>query len=134
MAQLSIPDQYRHGFAELLKLNDDQVRELISAFKEVQPVRSLRSLYASVMSNVESIEHSELDEIVDTIVSLFALRDNLGEPTPEFVGIITRILDHSEFDNLAFSDDKSRESFEAVLTEILEIDSLEKAANGSLLK
>jgi hypothetical protein len=130
MARLSIPQEYHAGFAGLRNLDSSRAQELVSALREVQPVRKRSALYAHVAANVESIGRSELDEIMDTLVSLFTLRDDLGIDTPEFVSTVSEAMDQSGFDGVSFPDQESRESFEAVLAQILEIDSLGLAAKA----
>lgn len=130
MARLTIPEEYRPGFAVLLNLEKSQVEELVSALKEQQPTSSRISLRANVASNVGHIERSELNSVVDTLVSLFALRDSLNLSTPEFVGAISDAIEQSGTDELTFLELEMRESFEATLTQLLEIDSLEVTAKA----
>jgi hypothetical protein len=131
MAELTIPKEYRRGFAELLSLvKKDRAQELVAALEEVRPIRNRAALRATVASKVGGIGRRELNELVNTLISLFAVRDNLSVPTPEFVGTISDAMGRIESDDLAFPDRESRESFEAVLAQILEIDSLEIAAKA----
>lgn len=131
MVELTIPREYRRGFAELLGLvREGRAQELVAALEEVQPVRSRAALRLDLASKLDSIGPSELSEIVDTLISLFAVRDNLGLTTPELVEAISGVMDQSESDDLAFPNSEIRESFDAVLTEILEIDPLEVAAKA----
>jgi hypothetical protein len=73
---------------------------------------------------VKSIERSELDEIMDALISLFGLREELGISTPKLVGDISDAIDQSEFVGLPFPNQESREAFEALLTQILHIEFL----------
>lgn len=130
MVRVSIPEDYRLGFAILRGLEDDQVQELVLAIEEERPTRRRAGLYSRVASKVESIERSELDAMMDTLLSLFALRDELRLPTPEFIRTVSEAMEDSAFDELAFPDGESRESFEATLIEFLEIDNLEITAKA----
>jgi hypothetical protein len=130
MARLTIPEELRQGFAALLDLEAPQVEELASALGALRPTNSRISLRANVASDVKSIEGPELNAVVDTLISLFSLRDSLGMATPEFTGTIADAVERSEPDQLAFPDAKARQTFEAVLAQLLEIESLEVAAKA----
>lgn len=130
MAQITIPIEYQPGFSELLELEEDQARELVSALKEIRATRNRRGLRRSVTSEVDSIERPKLDEIMDMLISLFGLRESLDVSTSEFVSIILEAMEESELEGIGFPEAKSRESFETLLAEILEIESLEISAKA----
>jgi hypothetical protein len=130
MAQLSIPDEYRVGFKALRNLKGDQAQQLSKALREVPPVRSRRGLRASVASRVGGVERSELNEVLDALISLLALRDNLGMSISELVGAIADAMDESEFGDLGFPDGESRQAFEGLLTDALTVESFGLAAKA----
>lgn len=130
MVQLSIPSEYRRGFAALLTLREDQVQELASVLEEGQALRSRGELQLEMAAKVESIERDDLEEVIDTLISLFSLRDNMSLPTPFFVDILSDAMNESQDETLALSDEVSRESFNAKLTRFLEIGYLEVAAKA----
>lgn len=130
MAQITIPVEYQPGFSELLALEKDQAHELVSALKEIRATRNRRGLRRSVKSKVENIEHAELDEIIDMLISLFGLRESLDVDTPEFVSIISEAIQDSDLAGIGFLDEESRESFETLLAEILEVESFEISAKA----
>lgn len=128
--QLSIPEEFRPGFAELRGLEEDQVVELVSVLNEVEPVRRRASLYTKVASETETIERPELDEILDTLISLSALRDDMSMSTSEFVRTISDVMDESGFEDLSFTEEDDRNFFEATLTQLLEIEPFEVASKA----
>ncbi len=130
MAELVIPPEYEGGFVEIRGLDEGQAKELVSALNEVRPTRRRVALYSRVASKVGNIERPVLEEIMDTLLSLFGLRDELGTPTPEFVGTIADAMDESGFEGLPFPDRESRDSFETLLTQILEIETFGVAAKA----
>lgn len=130
MVALTIPPQYLRGYAVLRGLEEDQTEELVSALKEVQPTRNRVGLHSRVASKAKSIGRSELDKAMDVLLSLFSLRDDLDMSTLELVGAISEAVDQSELEGLPFSSQESRESFEAMLIQILEIESLGVAAKA----
>lgn len=131
MADLRIPEEYRPGFSTLRGLGEGQARQLISALEGVEPVRRRASFYAKVASEAGGvIERESLYDILDTLISLFGLRDNMSVSTPEFVRGVADAMDGSEFEDLAFADDGERDAFEAKLTRLLETEPLEVAAKA----
>lgn len=130
MAQLNIPKEHHRGFAELRSLTEDQARELTSALEETQPTRSRASLYASAASSMESLDRSQLEAVIDTLISLFSLRDSLNVSIPEFVDTVAAMLADSDVDELEFSDSEDREIFTAILSQLLEIERLEITAKA----
>lgn len=130
MEQLTIPEEYRSGFAGLRALGKDQADELISALHNVQPVRRRASLYARVASEAKSVERSQLDEMLDVLISLFALQDDMSMSTAEFVRTISDAMDRSGVEDLTFTEKVERSSFETVLTQLLEIEAFEVTAKA----
>lgn len=130
MVKITIPEEYRVGFFELLRLNEDQARELVAALKEARPTRNRGALREGVVSKVETIDRPDLTEILDTLVSLFGLQDSLDLATPEFVNTVSEAMERSELEGLAFAGEENRESFEALLAEILEVDNLAVTAKA----
>lgn len=125
MVKITIPEEYQLGFFELLRLDEGQARGLLSALKEVRPTRNRMGLRESVASKVgATIDRPDLTEILDTLVSLFGLQDSLDLATPEFVNTVSEAMERSELESLAFASEENRESFEALLAEILEVDNL----------
>lgn len=114
----------------MLNLKAPQVEELVTAFAAQQPTNRRLRLRANVASEVGSIEDSELGAVVDTLISLFGVRDGLNMATPEFVGTVADAVERSEADELAFPDAKARRTFEAALTRLLDIQPLEVAAKA----
>ena len=130
MARITIPNEYQFGFTVLRELEENQVEELVAALESERPTRLRSGFYSRVKSNVQSVEGPELDALLDALLSLFTLRDDLGLSTEELVGTVADAMEASEFDELAFPDAESRESFEAILTEFFEIDSFEVTAKA----
>lgn len=130
MAQITIPMEYQLGFSELLELEEDQARELVSALKEIRATRNRGGLRRSVASRVDNIERPELDEIMDVLISLSGLRNSLETSALEFVSIVSEAMDESDLEGLDFPDEKSRESFESLLAEVLEIENFEISAKA----
>lgn len=108
------------------------MQDLVSALEGQPPTPNRSDLYDRVASQVgrETIGPSELKAMLDALISLFALRDGMEMNTPEFVGAIADAMEQSGIDSLEFFEVEHRETFEARLTQFLEIDSLEVAAKA----
>ncbi len=130
VAAIRIPEEYRLGFAKLRVLGESQAHELVSALERVQPVRRRASLYARVASEAKGIGRTELDDILDALISLFGLRDDMSVTTAEFVRTVADAMEESGAEDLAFDEDGGRDFFEATLTKLLETEPLEVAAKA----
>lgn len=124
MPEIRIPDEYRRGFAEIRQLTEQQAEELISALEAEPPTLEREKLRSAVASNVSSLARSDIDRIIDTLVSLYALKGSMNLETLEFVDTVRRAMDESGREELEFDEDKERELFKDHLTQLLKVDSL----------
>lgn len=131
MADLTIPEQYERGFIEIRGLEEDQVRELVSALKDEPPMLNRADLQQRVGQKVSPDLSSNLDEIMETLISLYALRDSMGLALPDFVEAVTGMVDESGTEELEFAREEERERFEATLVQLLGLDSLSIAARAA---
>lgn len=131
MAELVIPPEYEGGFVEMRELDEGQVGELVSALEDEPPTLSRSRLRLRVASKVSTITRSDLDQVMETLVSLYALRDSMGLATPDFVNAICDAMDESDIVELWFEDDEDREQFKARLTQLLGVDSLDVSARAT---
>jgi hypothetical protein len=130
MADLAIPEQYERGFIEIRGLEEDQVRELVSALKDEPPMIGRADLQQRVGQKVGPDLSSNLDTIMETLISLYALRDSMGLALPDFAEVVVGMMDESYIEELDFEREEERKSFKARLVELLEVDSLDVAARA----
>lgn len=131
MAELSIPEEYERGFLAIRGLEEDQVRELVSVL-ENEPTTLKRVELQRRIEGKTTIRPSDLDSIMETLISLYALRDSTEDlPLPDFVEVVSEMVDESHVEELKFTDEEDRERFKTKLVQLLGIDSLDIAARAA---
>lgn len=132
MAEIRIPEEYERGFVEIRALDETQIAEFLSALADESPTLNREDLQSRVASKVEgSIARGDLDRIMETLSSLYGLRDSMGIQTvSEFADIVCEAMDLSDVEELWFEDEKERESFRERLIRLLNVDSLDVAARA----
>jgi hypothetical protein len=131
MTDLAIPEEYEHGFIEMLQLSEDQAREIVSALKDAPPMRNYTDLQGRVEERVSPDLRSRLGPILETLASLYGLRDGLGLDMSDFVEAASEMVDESFVEGLEFTDEAHRERFKANLAELLGVDSLAIAVRAT---
>lgn len=131
MAEIRIPEEYERGFLEIRELSEGQIEELITVLDNTPPVLNSENLQSRVVSVTESIDSEDLEPIVETLVSLYALRDAMNLEVPEFADIICDAVDASGVGGLEFANDEERAFFEARLIRLLGVNSLDVAARAA---
>ncbi len=130
MAELTFPEEYKDGFVAIRGLEEDQVRELVAAFKD-EPATLNRAEVQKRLQAKTSIPPGDLASILEALISLYALRDSVDEELPVFVEVISGMINQSSIEELAFASEKEREHFEAKLFQLLSIGSLDIAARAT---
>ena len=132
MASLVIPEEHYAGFAAIRDLPHEVLERFISVLEE-QPARLDREeLRSTVTSGVESEVRGEVESMMDTLASLYVLRDELDLSTEEFVDELVETMDESEAAPLELSSEQRRE-FRERLPRLLNVESLDVAARASNL-
>ncbi len=125
MAGLRIPQEYQRSFAEIRGLDEEQVQEFVSALESESPTVNRADLHTRVASNVDTIARSDLDRLLDTLVSLYALREGMGLGIPDFAEAVCEAMDESGAEELRLDDEVERDLFKARLVQLLGINSLD---------
>lgn len=131
MAELRIPPEYQRGFVVMRHLDEEQVQKLISALEGESPTVNRAALRSRVMSNVGTIARGDLDLVMDTLVSLYTIRESLEMQQPDFADAVCEAMDESGVEELGFEDDEDRELFKARLLRLLGVDPLDMSAKAS---
>lgn len=131
MADLRIPKEYQRGFAELRELDDGQVQELVLALEGETPTVSRETLRSRTASKTDTIARSDLDRVMDTLVSLYTLRDGMELDAPSFADAVCEAMDESAVEELEFDDDEDRDAFKRRLIRLLEVRSLDVSAKAN---
>jgi hypothetical protein len=132
MASLTIPEEYHAGFAAIRGLSPGSVDELISVLEEL-PARFDRvELRSRARSGVKSIPHDVLDAVMDTLLTLYVLRDDENLPMEDFSSEVAEAMDESGIESLTLAGEE-RVAFKQRLARLLSVDSLEVAARATNL-
>ena len=131
MVEFAIPEQYERGFVEILRLDENQAHGLVSALEDAPPTRNLTDLQRVTEEKMDQALPSDLNEIMETLSSLYGLRDNTGLDLPEFTEVISEMVEESHAEGLEFTNEKDRERFKATMAQLLGVDSLAIAARAS---
>ena len=131
MAELRIPEEYERGFVAIRALNEEQVQDLVLAFEGEPPTLSRADLRARIGSRVNTVTRGDLDRVVETLVSLYALRDSMVLETSDFADVICEAMDESGVEELEFDDDEDRGLFKTRLVQLLGMNSLDISAKAN---
>ena len=128
---LRIPEEYQDGFVVIRDLKEQQVQELVSALEDEVPTLNRADLRLRIGEKVTTIPPRELDEVIETLLSLYALRDDMGLPIPDFAEVICETMEESDVEVLEFSGEADRNYFKANLVRLLGAESLDIAARAT---
>jgi hypothetical protein len=83
LAPLKIPERYKPGISILASISDATFEEIVTGLKQIpSPAKDHKELAAWVAAEAKSISPSELEQVVDTLTSLYRLRSK-NEVSPE---------------------------------------------------
>lgn len=123
MAELKIPKENEKGLKALVTLDDESVRELVSALGQVSPVLYSPELSSKVASKIDAISRNDLDNVLDVLLPLYLLRERHSVSTTEIVEDVLRAMDRSDNEELKLSGAR-REHFKERLIELLDVESV----------
>lgn len=123
MTSLRIPRERERGLANILKLSDESICELISALKEVKPTSNLKKQSQSVASKVHTIPSDEVDNIISTLISLYSASEYLDSDLSEIVENVCKAIEQSKFEQFKFSGEE-RNVFKERLLKLLNVESV----------
>jgi hypothetical protein len=133
MTQLSIPQEAQRGFIVIRQLEEDQVQELVAALSAEEPTLYRSELRRRVGKKTASISSTDLGEILRTLVSVYALRDDLDQPMSDVVRALCDAMEETDVEALHFSDEADRNHFATRLSNLLGAASLEVTAKSTEL-
>jgi uncharacterized protein (DUF1778 family) len=123
MASLTIPSYYRSGLAEIIKLNDESFRELLSTLENMAPALYEKTLSDKLKASVNNIPEAEVDKIAQAIFGMSLGRVGAEVSTSQFVDDVIQSIETNNYEGLSLSND-NRDSFKQRLTSLLEANSL----------
>ena len=104
MPQLTIPEQYVVGLAQIVSLNDEVIDELASALAKSPTSLDIRAATSLVSSRVPAVSNKDLRHILTALLSLYSVRAFSEVGTDDFVDDITRAMKRSKRPELALDD------------------------------
>jgi hypothetical protein len=125
MVALRIPRGYESQFKTFTRilLNDESAQELLRALGEEISVTDTPQLPSRVAEKVGTISPSDVEEVMQILISLYLLRSRHDSPIPEFAEDISRAMDESEVEEVRLSGEE-RNRFKSRLIELLDLESL----------
>jgi hypothetical protein len=130
MAGLRIPPEYVRGFLEIRELDEAEEQELLAALESEPPTFNRPELQARLLSTLPDTDPDHLERIMETMTTLYALRDNTGLSTPDFAEAVCDAMNASSAEELVL-DDEERGFFTERLIRLLSVDTLEVAARAA---
>lgn len=129
MVELRIPREDEAGLRKLAALDNDSMRELVSALGKVSPVLSRAELAPKIASQVDTIPRSDIDDIVEVLLPLYLLQERHNRSSSEIAEDICRAMDRSDNEELQFSSDE-RQRFKNRLIELFGIEAVRVGAKA----
>lgn len=118
MMSFTIPKQYQEGLAQLLTLSGEEIESLRQALKDVPGALKATTLKSKLASE-SSIPLEKIDEIINTLLSLYSLRSYLDLSIPEFLEQLTQAMEQSGNDKLQLPS-QNHDLFKAHLMSLLD--------------
>lgn len=123
MAALEIPEEYRSGIAKLLALDDGSAEALISALNHAPPTISTFELSSILAPKVTRVSREEIEDITDSLVSLYLTNQHHPDLEDELVEDICDAMNESGVEELKIPEDK-RDHFKKLLTALLKAEAI----------
>lgn len=92
MGELTIPVRYRAGLAKLGSLNDESFGKLREALEKCPPMASATQISSQVGSAASGVSADDIEKIVKSVCSLYAIRINYEIPPLRVASDVARSL------------------------------------------
>jgi len=132
MPQLTIPDEYVAGFAQLVALPDETLNELTLALAGSPPSMDVKKTTSVISTKIPSLSDSDLRNILTTLLSLYSLRAFSETEVDDFVNDIVRAMKRSKRPELALGEAYGK--FRDRLKRLLSFSSLLTASKAVFLQ
>jgi len=130
MARIQIPAHYERGLIKLRRLGEKSLQELLTALADTPPMFEARALSGELAPRISSIPEADLDEIVETLISLYRAQAYLDLSTSELAEYVCEAMSQSENQDLKL-DGEECDIFQERLTKLFAIESLTYPAKVS---
>ena len=122
MAVLSIPEEHRAGLAMIASLSEAEAVGLISALAAAPAIRPPHKLVSRIETQAK-IPRTDLKQIIDTLLALYAVRSNNEIPSATFTQDVCDAMRIKDENSLAL-DDPTCEILQRRLSVLMSLDSL----------
>lgn len=96
MAALNLPEELKPGVVRMLEVSDEAISELASQLEKAPFAFSSEDLSEAITPQIKGISPSDLDEMLESLVFLYAVRDSAEVPLADFVDDVTEGLEQEE--------------------------------------
>ena len=115
-SQLTIPEQYTSGLAQIASLPDSAIQEITSALATSPPMFDIKEATALISQKSPSLPNKDVRAILVVLLSLYSLRAVRQTDTDELVADISRAMKRSRRPELTL---EGEERFRARLKSLL---------------
>lgn len=124
LPELRIPERYHAGFAKIIRLEDEPFQELLSVLREEPPALDHEELSARIAPKVSAVSPGDIDDILETLDSLYAARARFALPVAGFAEAVRRAVEQSDAAEPRLPEEDGKRLKER-LTRLLDIDALD---------
>lgn len=118
-----IPEDYQSGLVKIVSLNDKQLKELLQIFENTPVILNVKKFNQVLLPKINFLESVEAKNLIETIGSLYELRNELDLSTEEFVDEVTDVMKESQNKKLKLTAN-NYEKFKQRLTVLLDVKTL----------
>jgi hypothetical protein len=137
MPQLTIPEEYTAGLAQLVALPDEAIRELTLALAESPAsldVKNANAVTSLISARVPSIPTKDLRRVMAALLSLYSVRASSEVPTGEFLEDIIRAMKRSRRSDLSLNSPAIESNFRNRLQTLLALSALTTATKAVVIQ
>jgi len=96
MPALTLPEELKPGVVRILEVSDETISELTSQLERAPFAFSSEDLSEAISEQVTGISQSDLDEMLESLVFLYAVRDSAEVPLSDFIDDVIEGIEQEE--------------------------------------
>lgn len=124
LPELVIPERYRDGMAKIIGLEDEAFQELLRVLKEEPPAIDYLQLSSRIAAKVSTDSSEDIEDIMQTLDSLYAARTSFALPVDDFAEALRRAVEESDGEGLGLTSENGGRLKERLI-QLLDLDSLD---------
>jgi hypothetical protein len=137
MAQLTIPEEYTAGLAQLVALPDEAIHELTLALAKSPAslnVKDSGAVTSFISAKVPSIPTRDLRRVMAALLSLYSVRARSEVPTDEFLEDIVLAMKRSRRPDLSLDEPNLARNFQNRLKTLLALSPITTATKAVFIQ